>query len=175
MRAAVLCNGPSKVAYPGRMGYNYVIGCNIPWTEVDANIITDHQIVKRWIKNHDLIKAPTYFSESAWRETSFKDRQFFQQYFLGLVYRHWDYDSSGHHACVKAIELGYKEIDIYGCDSWFSMDTSSSTHKYVDSRPQNTDKHVIGWRERWNQIIDAHPEVSISFIDNKYREGWKIP
>jgi hypothetical protein len=164
MRAAVLCNGPSRVNYKSRLGYDYVIGCNIPWTEVDANVIIDNHIVIRWAKNHDLIKAPTYFSEMAWRETCFKDRQFFMPYFLGLVYRHWDYDSSGHHAAVKAIELGHKQIDIYGCDSWWSMDTSSATHKYHDSRPQNTDKHVIGWRQRWNQIINNHQDVKITFI-----------
>jgi hypothetical protein len=164
MKAAVLCNGPSRVAFQGKEGYDYVIGCNIPWCgEVDSTVVLDVGVVAKWWKEK-LPKIPTWFSEHAWRETKFRNRDYFMESFLGLVKPLPEYDSSGHVACSKLIELGYKEIDIYGCDSWFTEMTDSYTHQFVDSRPSDTSKHIVGWRKRWNTIIDGNPEVKITFI-----------
>ena len=163
MKAAVLCNGPSRVAFNSALGYNYVIGCNIPWTEVNSTVVLDIGVVQQWHKRK-LPNVPTWFSEHAWRETKFKDRNYFLSSFLGLVKPLPEYDSSGHVACSKVIELGYTEIDIYGCDSWFKPDTDSYTHQYVDGRPQDRSKHIVGWRKRWETIITSHPEVKITFI-----------
>lgn len=163
MKAAVLCNGPSRSLFTSSDGYNYLIGCNIPWRQVDSTVVLDVGVVVKWHK-HQLPNVPTWFSEHAWRETKFKDRNFFKDSFLGLVKPLPEYDSSGHVACSKVIELGYKEIDIFGCDSWFTSNTDSITHKYWDTRPSNTDKHVEGWRKRWNSIITNNPDVTINFI-----------
>lgn len=163
MIAAVLCNGPSRIAFQDRARYNYVIGCNIPWTEVDSTVVLDIGVVAKWWQ-YKLPNVPTWFSEHAWRETKFKNREYFKETFLGLVKPLPEYDSSGHVACSKVIELGYTEIDIYGCDSWFTNDTSSHTHKYLDTRPTDTSKHVIGWRKRWESIINSNPDVKITFI-----------
>lgn len=52
MKAALLCNGPSRVAFKSRLGYNYVIGCNIPWTEVDSTVIFDVEVLNHmWEKS----------------------------------------------------------------------------------------------------------------------------
>lgn len=164
MKAAVLCNGPSRVAFQSRLGYDYVIGCNIPWSEeVNSTVVLDIGVVQQWYKRN-FRNVPTWFSRHAWRETNFTRRAFFRDSFLGLVDPLPEYDSSGHVACSKVIELGYKEIDIYGCDSWFIDNTDSYTHQYVDGRPNDRSKHIIGWRKRWEDIINGHPDVKITFI-----------
>jgi hypothetical protein len=108
--------------------------------------------------------VPTWFSEHAWRETKFRNREYFKDYFLGLVKPLPAYDSSGHVATSKVIQLGYDEIDIYGCDSWFEDNTDSFTHQYVDGRPQDRSKHIVGWRKRWETIMNSNPDVKITFI-----------
>ena len=163
MKAAVLCNGPSRIAFQEPERYNYIIGCNFPWTKVDSTVVLDIGVVQKWWK-YEIPSVPTWFSEHAWRETKFTNRKHFQDNFLGLVKPLPQYDSSGHVACSKVIELGYTEIDIYGCDSWFTNDTSSHTHQFWDTRPDDTTKHVIGWRKRWEAIMSGHPEVKITFI-----------
>jgi hypothetical protein len=163
MKAAVLCNGPSKDDFDNNVCYDYRIGCNIPWTKVDATVVLDIGVVDKWLKNK-IPNVPTWFSEHAWRETKFKDRNYFKDSFLGIVKPLPEYDSSGHVACSKAIELGYKEINIYGCDSWFTDVTDSYTHQFTDTRPKDRSKHIVGWRTRWNTIINANPDVVINFI-----------
>lgn len=163
MRAAVLCNGPSRVLFNSTAGYSYLIGCNIPWRQVDSTVVLDIGVVDSWLKNK-IPPTPTWFSEHAWRETKFKDRNYFMSSFLGLVKPLPEYDSSGHVACSKLIELGYDDIHIYGCDSWFTNITDSYTHQYSDTRAKDTSKHIIGWRNRWNSIINNHPEIKITFI-----------
>ena len=163
MKAALLCNGPSRVVFQPSLEYNYLIGCNIPWTEVDSTVVLDVGVVQQWFKRK-IKPVPTWFSRHAWRETNFTNRKYFQESFLGLVDPLPQYDSSGHVACSKLIELGYKQIDIYGCDSWWSDVTNSHTHQYTDTRPENTSKHIVGWRKRWNTIISSNEEVNITFI-----------
>jgi hypothetical protein len=166
MKAAVLCNGPSRIDYNENMKYDYVMGCNIPWATVNATVVLDIGVVDKWLKNK-IPNVPTWFSEHAWRETKFKDRSYFMKSFLGIVKPLPEFDSSGHVACSKLIHLGYKEINIYGCDSWFTEVTDSCTHHYVDTRPTDTSHHIVGWRKRWNDIIDANPDVRITFIRNQ--------
>lgn len=163
MKAAVLCNGPSRSLFTSPDGYDYIIGCNIPWRQVDSTVVLDIGVVAKWWQNK-LPNVPTWFSEHAWRETKFRNREYFKDYFLGLVKPLPAYDSSGHVATSKVIQLGYDEIDIYGCDSWFEDNTDSFTHQYVDGRPQDRSKHIVGWRKRWETIINSHPEVKINFI-----------
>jgi hypothetical protein len=62
MKCAVLCNGPSRFDYQPSTEYDYVIGCNVPWTDVDATVIVDEVVVERWSKQPDLNKLPAYFS-----------------------------------------------------------------------------------------------------------------
>jgi hypothetical protein len=143
--------------------YEYIIGCNIPWTTVNSTVVLDIGVVDKWWR-FKLPTVPTWFSEHAWRETRFKNRQYFKDSFLGLVKQLPEYDSSGHVACCKLIELGYKQIDIYGCDSWFTDITDSYTHQYTDTRPKEKTKHIVGWRKRWETIISNNMNVQITFI-----------
>jgi hypothetical protein len=165
-KVAVLCNGPSRSAYNPDTEYAYRIGCNIPWTQVDCTVVLDEEVVRLWHRNHDLINVPTYFSVKAWRETASLGRAFFEPYLIQLVEPRPEYDSSGHVACSQMIKLGYTDIDIYGCDSWFTQNVHSYTHKFVKSKTIYTaDGHVIGWRKRWNEIIKNNPSVTLNFIE----------
>lgn len=157
MNCAVLCNGPSRIAYQASKEYDYVIGCNIPWTKVDATVILDINVLEHW-------KTPSkfYSSVAAWRELRERDR--FTEYFLGFVNTITDYDSAGHAACRKVLEMNPKVIDIYGCDSWFANNTDSYTHQFVDSRSDNMTKNISVWRSRWYELMDSHKGVKFNFI-----------
>lgn len=168
MRVAVLCNGPSRVAFNSDLVYNYTIGCNIPWTKVDATIVLDEQVVREWSKNPELITCPAVFSRKAWMETACakpRGREFFNDYLIELVDVDPEYDSSGHHAVKYALRKGATHIDIYGCDSWWEQTIVSYTHKYFKNlNADNSKRHVEGWRKRWMGIIENNPDVSINFI-----------
>lgn len=166
MKCAVLCNGPSRVDYQPSTEYDYVIGCNVPWTDVNATVVLDEIVIDRWCKEPNLIKVPAYFSRKAWMHTdSIKKRDFFIPYMIEIIDILPDFDSSGHNAVKCMIRKGYKEIDIYGCDSWFEQTIVSYTHKYFNNLNSNdSKKHVIGWRKRWQEIIDGSPQVQFNFI-----------
>ena len=157
MRCAVLCNGPSRIDYRPSTEYNYVIGCNIPWTAVDSTVILDANVLEKW-------QFPTkfYASVTAWREL--QDRNKFAEHFLGFIDTSPDYDTSGHAACRKVLEMNPTVINIYGCDSWFSNNTESYTHQYVDSRAVDMTKNVSVWRSRWYSLMDSHKNVKFNFI-----------
>lgn len=167
MKAALLCNGPSRVAYRSREGYDYVIGCNIPWTDVDSTVVLDKEVIDKWAKQPDLIQVPTHFSVDAWRHTdAIKKRYIFRPYLLGLITPKYPYHSSGHNAAEILIKMGYNQIDIYGCDSWFSDVTQSFTRTIITKKHSSDGsmKHIIGWRKRWKEIMDNNPNVEINFI-----------
>ena len=175
MRGAVLCNGPSRIAYkPG--GYDFVIGCNVPWTEVDATVILDENVVKIWAENPDLIKVPAYFSVKAWMYTDeIKKRAMFEPYLIELITPKYPYHSSGHNAAEAAIRKGCTDLHIYGCDSWFTEIADSYTRNYVKKGGiVNGDMRAIkGWRDRWQEIMDKYPEVKINFIRESSEELYK--
>lgn len=166
MKAAVLGNGPSRTAYKGRGDYHYVMGCNIPWCkDVDATTIIDSPVVDRWFKQQDLVNCPVYFSRNAWRECINKKRKFFKPYFKSLIDTLPQFDSSGHNAVKVVISLGYKQIDIYGCDSMFENTTVSYTDEFIDKRQVlKPIKQIEGWKNTWNNIISNNPDVRFNFI-----------
>jgi hypothetical protein len=166
MRIAVLCNGPSRVDYTSSLGYDYVIGCNVPWTEVDATVVLDEIVIDLWSKTPDLITVPVYFSRKAWMYTdSIKKRSLFEPYLIEILDILPDFDSSGHNAVKCAIRKGASEVDVYGCDSWFEQTIVSHSHKYFKNlNPDDSAKHVNGWRKRWKEIMDGSPDVKINFI-----------
>lgn len=167
MRCAVLCNGPSRNLYVPSTEYGFIMGCNIPWTAVDATIVLDEQVVRLWAKKPDLITVPTYFSVKAWQETdAIKKRDFFRQFFIKTINPKYPYHSSGHNAVEQVIAKGYTNIDIFGCDSWFSKVGRSYTRTHIKEGGivDGDMRHIEGWRTRWKEIMDKHPEVTLNFI-----------
>jgi hypothetical protein len=173
MKAALLCNGPSRELFTLKESYEFFIGCNVPWTNVDATVVLDKEVIDKWAKNPDLIQCATYFSVDAWRYTdSIKKRDLFRPYLMGLVTPKFPYHSSGHNAAEILIKLGYTDIDIYGCDSYFSNTTQTYTRSIITKKhaSDGSMKHIIGWRNRWNEIIQNNPNIRLNFIgyDNIY-------
>jgi hypothetical protein len=157
MYCAVLCNGSTRSLFVDSSQYNYVIGCNIPWTKVDSTVIMDVGVLEKWNNPCNF-----YASVSAWRE--FRVRERFIDHLIELFEPMKEYDTTGHVALRKVIAMGATKVDIYGCDSWFTDDTNSYTHQWVDSRSIDMSKQVRVWRQRWNEIISNNPDVSINFI-----------
>ena len=167
MKCAVLCNGPSRILYEPSTEYGFIIGCNIPWTKVDATVVLDEEVVREWAKNPDLITVPTYFSVKAWAETDgIKKRDFFRPFLIKTITPKYPYHSSGHNAVEQVIDKGYTDIDIFGCDSWFSSVGRSYTRTHIKQGGivDGDMRHIEGWRNRWKEIMDKHPEVTLNFI-----------
>jgi len=161
MYCAVLCNGSSRNLFCDASQYDYVIGCNIPWTKVNSTVIMDAGVLEKWE-----IPCAFYASDRAWRECRKRDR--FINHLIEIFPARIDNPTSGHAALQIVISLGATKIDIYGCDSWFTDNTDSYTHQWVDSRAIDMSKQVSVWRQRWNEIISSHPDVNINFIgENK--------
>lgn len=165
MVAALLCNGPSRILYNSDNNYDYVIGCNIPWASVDATVIMDIEVVHK-IVSDNLPTVNTFFGRDVWRELHHKTRSLYDDKFLGIVDTKESHDNSGHLACRKLIELGYKKIDVYGCDSFTNIDnatTDSYTHKYIDTRFASDEFLISNWNKIWLSIIN-NSDVEINFI-----------
>lgn len=164
---AVLCNGPSRFAFKSDLGYNYVIGCNIPWTDVNVTIIIDQDVVKYLSDNVSLIKNDIVFGRDAWRYTDkIKKRRYFDRYMNDIIdVPREPYYSSGHAAVQYAIDNGYTEIDIYGCDSYFDEGLESYTHKFLDTTsPDSHIRMLSAWKVRWDYMIHKYPAIWFNFI-----------
>ena len=164
-KVAVLCNGPSRSAYDPNTEYAYRIGCNIPWTKVDCTVILDPQMANLIASDRSLIDCKIYFSDNAWEHV--KDKSVFEDIFLGTIAKTKKGMSSGNMACMKMVELGYKDIDIYGADAMTTSDIRSNnvrksyTRNFLDSDSMNMSPD---WRTNWNKMIKDHPDVKFNFI-----------
>ena len=168
MKCAILGNGPSRALYTGDAAYDYVISTNIPWTSSNMTIVMDEDIIIEWNKNRNLIKVPTYFSSKAWM---FADSIKFRSYilennlYIGIFEIPKDGPSirysSGHFAALKAIDMGYTELDLYGFDSYFANSIESYTRQFVICSPANNAER---WKTLWNQLIYKHKGVTFNFI-----------
>jgi hypothetical protein len=123
-------------------------------------------MVKVLIKDTSLINCHVYFSQVAWdyveevgASSMFKSLGIIQKTRKGL--------SSGNLACMKAVELGYIEIDIYGADAMTTNDIRSNnvsksyTRNFLDSDSMNMSPD---WRTNFNKMIHNHPKVKFNFI-----------
>jgi len=167
LKCAVLCNGSSRFAFKSNLGYDYVIGCNIPWRDVDTTIIIDKEVVDYLSENTELIKYDIVFGRDAWRHSDeIKKRRYFDDYFNGLIdVPNEPYYSSGHAAVQYAIDDGYTNIDIYGCDSYFEEGSASYTHQFVNSNSEGQPLRMLAaWKVRWDYIIHNNPHVQFNFI-----------
>jgi hypothetical protein len=172
MKVALLCNGPSRVAFKGKEEYNYVMGCNIPWCEVDGITMIDVSVA-RYYATHELPSCEVFLSDICWNTLKGfrKDGVKFTDYLITknllrtIVDTPKEFYSTGHVAALQLIELGAGEIDIYGCDSYFEEVIDSITWQYVPSTA--SDKHkakqILEWRKNW-EFIKSQFNVKLNFI-----------
>jgi hypothetical protein len=166
--AAVLGNGPSRKSYDPSKEYDYRIGCNVPWTDVDCTVIIDTEIVRLWKLDPDLIKCPAYFSGRAWEyagDTHVRGIIYGRDAFKGIVDKQ-DNDSSANMAARILIRDGYKNIDIYGCDAYFTeqhgYNTKSFTRTILPTMPALNNSYK--WKLSWDDMVKKHPDVNFNFI-----------
>lgn len=168
MKAAILCNGPSRVAFQEKVGYNYVIGCNIPWTEVNATVIIDGNVIHRWSKDLTLISCPAFFTTRAWRTTDeVKIRKHIEDnnLFIDLMPDYPEFYSAGHVAALIMCENDYTELDIFGCDSMFEDTVESFTNTLIDDHnPDSEKQRIVNWRKNWDKLKEEYPNVIFNFI-----------
>jgi hypothetical protein len=167
MKAALLCNGPSREDFfHHQEGYDFIMGCNAPWySAVDATVIVDEIMVSKWFDHPELINCKSYFSKKAWIYASVnKYKDFFEDKLIEIVDVLPDFDSSGHVATKILLKQGY-DIDIWGADSWFENTIVSYTHdSYTPNlNADDSPKHIKGWREHWERIIENNPDRKIEF------------
>lgn len=170
MKCAVLCNGPSRTMYQPSPEYAFVMGCNIPWTKVDATVVLDTTMIEYWYNNPDAITVPTYIGSKGWEKVKqLRAEEFFNKYLIEVIKVGKELDSSGHNAVKCMIKRGFTEIDIYGCDSRFKRVVESYTSNFVEQTvPSNFRFTVEGWNRMWNSIIKNNPQVKINFIKGNH-------
>ena len=171
--AAVLCNGPSRLAFKGKLGYDYVMGCNIPWTTVDGTVIMDGNIMHAWFAKPNLIQCKedqVFVTKQAWRtagELKFQD-YIENRYAVNIIdteYKVPEMYSSGHVAASIVLNMYVDVIDIYGCDSYFTNTVESFTSTYVnDVNKDSEQQRIDAWRKHWNALQNKYSEVEFNFI-----------
>lgn len=166
MKVAVLCNGPSRSAYDPNKEYAYRIGCNIPWTKVDCTVILDEKVVRLWVADLDITDCPAWFSQQAWDHAKAEGYDIIlKDKFLGIIEKAKRGLSSGNLACLKMVELGYTDIDIYGADAFTCNDIRSNTKSYTRNFLPPIEMNMSpDWRTNFNKMIANHPNVKFNFI-----------
>jgi hypothetical protein len=158
MLGVVLGNGPSK-EYFDRCG-DYVIGCNIPGDNfsVDATVICDEEIIWVLKNNPELITCPVIISTKAYEKM--KELRIDNHFDIHHVFDVKDWHNSAHYAAEFLLEFGCDELNVWGCDSIFNDDITSSTDVYV-KKDLNTQMFVKHWRKVWNDLFQRYPNANI--------------
>jgi len=168
MRGAVVANGPSRNRFDTSDGYSYSIGCNIPWTKVDATVILDGNVIERWSRDLNLISCPVFFTARAWRSTDeYKIREYIlnNNLFIDLMPDAKEFFSAGHVAAQIMCENDFTELDIYGVDSMFKYTVESFTNTLVDDQnPDSEMQRIVNWRKNWDKLQSDYPDVSFNFV-----------
>lgn len=172
MRAALLGNGPSRESFlSSTKDYDIIAGCNIPWYDkCDWTMILDQDVLLEWFasKNPDWIKCQCWFGPKAWQfiEEIRQDHKFWKGKCAG-IYRDVNvpYDSSAHVAFRVLVErCGALEVDCYGIDVMTGGSSKESfTRKFIKFGA-GEDHHTEGWRNKWKQVLDKHPQIKVEFI-----------
>ena len=168
MRGAVVANGPSRTRFNNTHGYSYTIGCNIPWTKVDATVILDGNVIERWSRDLRLISCPAFFTTRAWiTADEYKIREYIldNNLFIDLMPNAPEFFSAGHIAAQIMCENDFTYLDIYGIDSMFKDTVESFTNTLVhDYNPDSEMQRIVNWRTNWDKLQNDYPKVTFNFI-----------
>lgn len=158
MIGVVLGNGPSNQSYD-RSG-DFVLGCNIPNERfsVDATVVCDEEII--WILKSDpsLITCPLILSTKAYEKL--KELRLEDKFVIHHVFKPKEWYNTAHYAAEYLAEFGCSHINIWGCDSIFENDISSSTDAYVKKEDKVGDRFTKQWRRIWNDIFASYSNVN---------------
>jgi hypothetical protein len=169
MKAAIIGNGPSRLAFTSSNMYNYTIGCNIPWTKVDSTVILDSNVIERWARDLKLISCPVFFTTRSWRTTDeikIRDYIINNNLFIELIPDYPEFYSAGHIAAQIMCKKEFSELDLYGVDSMFSNTVKSFTNTLVpDHNPDSEHQRIVNWRKNWDKLQNDYPDVIFNFIE----------
>jgi hypothetical protein len=174
MIVAILGNGPSKEDWfmeKDLHPFGFVMGCNFPWTKVDATTIIDGKAAEGWVKyvveKKEVKPVKLYLSPAAnSRFVHLGEKQFLHQWKKGEVEVRRR-ESSAHCAAKVAIEqLGATQVRVYGADTFFTMENASSTWKYVNGGLDGAKKaqQITDWRSNWHRLKEENPHVQITMV-----------
>lgn len=158
MKAAILGNGPSRIHYNSDDIYDIVIGCNIPWATVDATIICDQEIVDILKKDLTLIQVPVIISNIVYERM--KELRIVDEFTVLKVFKPKDWHNSALYAVDYLMEQQANEIHVYGCDSIFENDISSTTDKHLDKK-MDSDMFLRHWRKEWHKKMQSEIDFKI--------------
>lgn len=161
MKCAILCNGPTRILYKGRAGYDLVVGCNIPWTDVDFTVILDKKTIQAWVKHPEVAIVPSYFSKIAWTEVEKLGKT--SEFKIQEMITDKKFLSSGHSALKICVEKHAKQVDIYGADSYYKTSSDSFTRLYIKEGTPSR-RILERWKKEWDLIIATNPKTKINFI-----------
>lgn len=172
----VLCNGPRMQYYtPNGL---FTIGCNFPPVPVDVTSIIDREVIRTWAKGKVKMMTNKVVFNRAAIETYKECRKYFSQeenkiQILGTFDVIRSYYSSGHWAAYAMIRLGFTELDIYGCDSFWTTNIGSYTDNFIEKgKPLDNPKFAGEWRKSWNRLaMEEGKGVIFNFIDKIEEDG----
>jgi hypothetical protein len=169
MKAAIIGNGPSRLAFTSSNQYSYTIGCNIPWTTVDSTVILDSNVIERWARDLKLISCPAFFTARSWRTTDeikIRDYIINNNLFIELISDYPEFYSAGHIAAQIMCKKEFTELDLYGIDSMFTNTVKSFTNTLVhDKNPDSEHQRIVNWRKNWDKLQNDYPDVIFNFIE----------
>jgi hypothetical protein len=177
----VLGNGPSRVSYiPNDLPS---IGCNSPWCEVTWSVISDVEIIKKYINDELYMSESLKILLSDYAYKSLKSENLFDKIKsqVIVIYKHpvktgFKFSqSSAHFATEWMITQGFNKINIYGCDNYFGdlLNLNSYTHEfgtleYKQNELVHAEQERIlrgkDWQKAWKVIINKNSNIEFNFI-----------
>lgn len=151
MKTAILGNGPSRILYNSENDFDLVIGCNIPWTKVDATILCDREIVDVIKNDFILIQVPVIISNIVYERM--KEFRIVESFTILDVFKPKEWHNAAHYAADYLMTKEVEEIQIYGCDSIFENDLSSVTDEKIEKK-MDSDRFIRQWRKVWSKKFE---------------------
>lgn len=151
MKTAILGNGPSRILYNSENDFDLVIGCNIPWTKVDATVICDVEIVELLKNDFTLIQIPVIISTVVYEKM--KEFRIVESFTILNVFKPKEWHNAAHYAADYLMTKEVEEIQIYGCDSIFENDLSSVTDEKIEKK-MDSDRFIRQWRKVWSKKFE---------------------
>lgn len=146
MKAHILGNGPSINLYQPQEGY--IIGCNFQQHPVDVSVVLDVRPFHIYLGNRQVFQGkPIITSIYAMNGIKHKDIEHEFEILWKVPYLE-KYTSAGHIATQWALDNGYDEIHLWGCDSIWA-DTQETKTDAIVMRDRVQHDLYIHWREKW--------------------------
>lgn len=149
MIGVVLGNGPSQELYD-KSG-DLIVGCNIPKHKVDLTVICDVEVVYLLKKDLTLIQVPVIISTMVYEKM--KELRIVDSFDIRKVFKPKDWYNAAHYADDFLREQNCDEIHIWGCDSIFNDDVSSTTDKQIP-KTMDSERFLRNWRKVWDKKFE---------------------